>query len=139
MGPYGEQRVGSSAAEAGGNCRMDGPLHPSWRTTAGPCFFHLSFCSAGGHAGFLLSQPLLLLARTTKRFSASISAATQERAAFGKFHLVSEYRSALTRLLALIFLVSTLFSAVIFLMFSWASFNLWKEERDQQGSTLSDS
>lgn len=90
---------------------------------------HLSFCSAGGHAGFLLSQPLLLLARTTKKFSVSISAATQERAAFGKFHLVSEYRSALTRLLALIFLVSTLFSAVIFLMFSWASFNLWKETR----------
>lgn len=37
-------------------------------------------------------------------------------------------RSVLTRLLALIFLVSTLFSAVIFLIFSWASFSLWEKK-----------
>lgn len=42
----------------------------------------------------------------------------QERAAFRKLNYSAVRGSLLTRLLALIFLVSTLFSAVIFLMFS---------------------
>lgn len=54
--------------------------------------------------------------------------AKPERETLRKFYFSAVYRSGLTRLLALIFLVSTLLSAVIFLMFSWASFNLWKKK-----------
>lgn len=75
----------------------------------------VSLHSAGGQAGFLLSQPLFLLKRSRrKKISPLISTTAQERAAFKNCY----FARVLTRLLAFIFLVSTLFSAVIFLMFS---------------------
>lgn len=79
-----------------------------------------SFHTAGGHAGVLLPQPLFLLARidSVDQIQYTVFSAEPEREAFRKFHFSAAYKSVLTRLLALIFLVSTLFSAVIFLMFS---------------------
>lgn len=80
----------------------------------------VSFDSAGGHAGFLLPQPLFLLAGSERKGKIQYIhfSAKPEREALRKFHFSAVYRSVLTRLLAFIFLVSTLLSAVIFLMFS---------------------
>lgn len=60
----------------------------------------------------------LSVGKNHKKIQYTVFSAEPEREAFRKFHFSAAYKSVPTRLLALIFLVSTLFSAVIFLMFS---------------------
>lgn len=80
---------------------------------------------------FYRRSSLTQLEDTLASFCRSLSFCWQQHIDFSGFDgtpflCYIQYRLALTRLLALIFLVSTLFSAVILLIFSWASFNLQK-------------
>lgn len=80
---------------------------------------------------FYRHSSLTQLEDTLASFCRSLSFCWQQHIDFSGFDgtpllCYMQYRLALTRLLALTFLVSTLLSAVILLMFSWASFNLQK-------------
>lgn len=89
VSPYGAQREVWLVVEAGGKSRRDESC------MASDLIFHLlqhhqssfllllcHFHSAGGHTGFLLPQPLFLLARTTKRFSVLIFSADVRKSKF---------------------------------------------------------
>lgn len=122
---------------------MDGPLHPSWRTTAGPCFF----CSATYH--------FAQLEVTLASFCRSLSFCWQEpqKNSAYRFQLRHKKERLLgnsiwslntDQLLPDCWHWSSWFRLSSLLWSSWCFLGLpstygKKQESDQQGSTLSDS
>lgn len=134
--------------EAGGECRSDEATTLSHLLSL-LCFFPPSFLiSHHTHHFTQLEDTLASFWRSLsfcwwepQRDSVALvlmSVLTQRKVGFGEFCFSAICILVLTRLLALIFLVSTLFSEVIFLMFSWASFSLLKNKYSFQLQVFKD-